>query len=517
MGSSGTGFVKRFLPINTLRRKKMNTEFVELPKILETGIDLVSPHLRWLLRHAIINHCSDKAIDLIAYHKDIPKDKEGEEIWGESWSPAKAIAINLEKHFHSSIDQIQDESKMNTSLRCVLIRELLDTSIHEAHHLKASYKTGDFNNSLLEEKEAAEEGWNKSWMAAKYWDAEITVFGPLLDDLLEDFFKTLEEDTKEKPVMWKDLQVYMWKNQLAFYDPDKDRECKIREAFEAMAKDHSPWIDDPKQFLATVIQTGNTASVENIPTEPLPPLTQVTPQPEPFVSYEQYIPPEQCVPHSNNEHQEYYQRSTDTYNPQQYTEPYTEPYKGVIPPPPPTAPPATAVPTPPATINVLQMQQAIEAVLRTLFAHVMTKCGITQDGKFNNPNAVLEAVSIVHIPHALEIFSHMDFYDTKGIYSGNQPCNGIIKGLISKQGLPMYRFYLKIGDFLYKRIFITQNPDKLNANGELTAWAKSARNGAKIMMLLEDNAPPKAHLKLEPGIALGQEEFKIWEAKQEDK
>ncbi len=494
----------------------MEQEFIKVAQLLETGTDITSPHLRWLLRHAILEHCSAEAIHLIAYCKDIPVDKKGKQIWGETFAPTRSIVLNLEQHFYSCIDQIQDDDKMYTALRTLIIRELLDTAIHEAHHLSCSLNTGDFSNSKLEEDEAKIAAWKKSWLAARYWNAEITVFGSVLDELMEEFMDNLKMDTMEKPTMWKDLQVHMWENQLAFYNPDLDQECQIKDTFEAMAKTDDPWIDEPKQFLIDVIEETqkNTEDTSNI-IQPEKPNKAETATIENQLQY----PPEESagfhIPETPAE-------TIHIPAPPAQTEQIIIPAPPAIPAPPVTPAPALITPIEPIeplkppepqTINILQIQQAVEGVMRTLFVHVMSKCGFTTEGGYNNPTAVLEPISIVHIPEALNLFSHMDTMDATGLYSGNQPCQGMIKGLISSQDLPMYRFYLNIGGKIYRRTFIPQNPKKLNANNELTTWAKEAQTGTKIMMLLQDKKGPTAHLKLEANTPFGQEEFKIWDSK----
>lgn len=493
----------------------MQQEFIVMSQLLETGIDLASPHLRWLLRHAMLEHCTDKAVYQVSYCKDIPVDSEGNQIWGETFAPTRSIAINLEQHFISCIDQVQDEDKMYTSIRTLIIRELLDTIIHEAHHLKCSLDADNFANSRLEEDEAKKVAWDKSWMAAKHWDAEVKVFGPVLDTLMKDFIEDLREATTETPTMWKDLQVYMWDNELAFYNPDMDQECQIREAFESMAKDKSPWIDDPKVFMADIpeeaTEGGNQEDIV-APEAPKAPETaaqeeQVQTADSGFEMAEHevvdYVPPE----------------ALDITNVVPVVpEPPAQQPAPVVPPPPQAVVQPEAVPAPPAApvnqdVNVLKIQKAVESVMRTLFVHVMSKCGFTTEGGYNNPAAVLEPISIHHIPDAVELFSHMDTTDATGVYAGNQPCQGMIKGLVSKQNLPMYRFYLNVGGHILKRTFIPQNPNKLNAHQELTKWAEEAREGAKIMMLLEDNKGPRAHIKLSANTPFGQEEFRIWEDK----
>ena len=108
--------------------------------------------------------------------------------------------------------------------------------------------------------------------------------------------------------------------------------------------------------------------------------------------------------------------------------------------------------------------------------------------------------------------------DENGIRLDQVPCDGIIKGKLSKQQLlPMYELYLNINGNLHKRTFIVQNPNKKDTAGNYTSWATKVRNGHIIMMLLEDKKPTdppgknnmKAFITLNPGTTLGQEEYKL--------
>ncbi len=465
----------------------MNKEFIKISQILECGTNLVNPHIRWLLRHAIIEHCPVEAINSICYNKDFP-NSEQKTLWGQTYSPGKCIVINLEQHFYSCIERIQDEKHMYNSLKLLILRELLDTALHEAHHLKSSHIENNFNNSDIEQQEAEEVGKIKSWQAAKYWDVEIKKFGPTIDKLMTEFFTDLIISEKEKPEMWKMLQIYMWEKNIAYYNPDEEKECNMMQAFETYVDGDNPWIDKPKQFSIKIEETPKTEMPTSIPTaDPSEILNELHGDIYDDDSGEQPQIQPTIIPT--------FQPTTITTAPVPVTEPTPSPVET----------------SPIQNINKETIQRAAEEVIRTLFHHVMTKCGFNSQGGYNNPTAVLDPVNIQEIKNASELFSHMDTIDINGIYSPNQPCNGFIKGLISKQKLPMYRLYMNIGGQLLKRTLIPQNPNKLDGNNALTKWAKKARSGHRIMMLLEDEIGVRADIKLTPGTVLGQEEFKIWE------
>lgn len=501
----------------------MNQDYIKICGMLETGIDLVSPHVRWLLRQAITDYCPTEAINLIAYNKDIPTNHEGKPVWGEVHSPSKSICFNLERHFNHAVDNVQKEKSMFTSLRCILIRELLDTSIHEAHHLKMSLEENNFNNSDLDEDGAQAVGWKYAWMAAKHWDVNIVTFGPFLDKLVEDFMLGVEADTLETPVMWKDLQVYMWKNELAFYNPDKDQECRMFEAFQSMAEDENPWLEQPKTYVEETTISETTHNNDE----------------EPIAEVVHELPPATLTPVAGVNKPEALTNPAPIMAAQpKTTEPVTTPVAEPLPPAtgiiagtlPPTQPQIQNIATLPepqyGDINAAEIQRCAETVIRTLFWHIKNKCEFNASGTYNNPKAVLDPINISHIPHAEQLFTHMDTMTELGTYTSNQPCQGMVKGLVDADNMPYYRFYLNFGGKLHIRSLVPHNPI-----GKTTKWAEEARSG--IMRLSFQERIPKidkntgkvmineqgkklgenkirADIKLAAGSNLGQEEFNLW-------
>ena len=473
----------------------------EVPGLLETGCELVSPHLRWLIRNAVLTYCQPEAINLIAYNENVPNDN-----FGIAHGPSRSISINLERHFFSAMDRCVEEENMYASLRLLLLHEILDTVIHEAHHLKVCLERNDFNSADLDEEGAMEAGKKLSWMVAKKWDCNISIFGTYLDTMLDDFLSSIEEDTKEKPTMWKDLQVWMNKNKLGYYNPDKDLELSISHAFEALSKDEEPWLEDAATFLDTSIQETEQLqptmpAVEHVPTETYDAQTPIhaTPsaietimadmarnQPNMFQAVLAGMQ-QQAMP-SMDAYPEYQDEIPENFNPE----------------------PAPA-PVLPA-VQPTDMPKIIETVFRTLFWHVVSKGGFTHEGTYNNPGIIAEAVNIGHIPGALNIFTHMDTVDAYGKYAKNQPTTMGIKGMLTKENLPKYTLFLNINGELHRRSLVAQNPNATDDNGQLKAWAREAKAGTKIMYVLGDekNGGVRATIKLPAGKQLGQEEYKLW-------
>lgn len=487
--------------------------FIDSAHILETGIEHTSPHLRWLIRNVAIEHCGKDAIDIITYHKDIPNSHLGESI-----AIVKGIVINLSKHVEEAFERVCAEENINTSIRAHLIQELIDTTIHEAHHLKVATETNNFEDDYKNEDEARAIAKRKVWLSTKNLDAEIFTFGPVIDAFLEETIQCFKEDVKEKPELWKELQIYMWENKLAYYDPEKEKAYGIRTLFEALERglndSTASWLNEPIKFIgevkigeATVTPNQPTMlkTIADIPPSPQTITTQQLQQSQQFQQAQQFPQPQQpqTIPtYIGEDASESYTIDYLQEIGNQYTQ--TQPLQT-------TFQHQLYTPTlPEGYLTREEIQTASEMVIRTLFWHIVNKCEHTTEGGYNNPQAVLEPISIAHIPHASQIFTHMTTVDENGVTLNQTPCNGIIKGKVSKTSLmPMYELYLNFNGELHKRIFIPTNPNKTDNTGKLTGWAEKVRNGGHVMMFLSDKEGVRAEIILEPGKHLGQEVYKL--------
>ena len=496
-------------------------QYNEVVGVLETGAELVSPHLRWVLRNAILEHCGPKAINMIAYNESVPENH-----FGIAHAPSRSLVLNLEKHFFYAINKVQEEENMYVSLRTLIIHELLDTAKHEAHHLLVADEEDNSEDSDLDE-EGAKVAGKLSWLVARDWDVNILRLGTCLDTLIDEFIADVKEATTETPVMWKDLQVYMHERGLGYYNPDKDMELSIMHTFEALAKDENPWINEAAKFLDTTIcETERT----QVPTVPAVDGIDI-----PVNNYEAQMPihPQEVIPTAvapsaleaamamlsqmqagqtavnpalpaMGDNYPVYDGGEDT----NWDEPELDPI----------APIAPIMQPMVQTAPMVQgagghgMAKVIETVFRTLFWHVVSKGEFTNEGGYNNPGVVMQPVSIAHIPEALNIFTNMDTLDVNGKYAKNQPTQMGIKGMLTKENLPKYTLFLNIAGTVHRRSLVAQNPNAVDTNGALKTWAKEARQGTKIMYVLGDEKNPgvRASIKLTAGNPLGQEEYKLW-------
>lgn len=496
--------------------------FVEAAQVLETGTNLISPHLRWLLRNVILEHCGSDAVNIIAYHKDIPTDS-----WGEAIPIVKGIAINLKKHFDESFDEVCSEKNKNVSIRFHIISNIIDTALHEAHHLKAAHEQKQYEDPNIEQEESKEIAKIKLWEAAKHFDVEIFTFGPVIDSLLHEIIEQFREDitpSENEPnfqvAEWKALQVFMWDHKLAYYDPEKELRIGMRSMFEGqVTKKGAPWTEPPIMYSGetkvreAVISPDQTTVPKTLPTmQPVPLTSQpvMTQQPimtqQPVMTQPAMTTPtiytgedERIAIDYSNQSQAVLVPITGAEQPQNLTMP------------------AIAAPIQ-GHLSTEEIRKTAELVLRTLFWHVVNKCEFNIEGGWNNPYAILEPVNISNIPHATQLFTHMSTVDENGVRMDQVPCEGFIKGKLSKlQQLPMYELYLNLNGELHKRTLIVQNPNKKDSAGNYTAWATKARSGHVIMMLLADKKPTdppgqnnmKAYITLNPGTHLGQEEYKL--------
>jgi hypothetical protein len=483
--------------------------FVDAAQILETGTDIVSPHLRWLLRNVIIDHCGKDAINIISYHKDIPTDH-----WGEAIPLVKGIVINLQKHFEEAFEIVTSEKHPNVSIRFHIISNIIDTALHESHHLWAAHKHKNYEDPNIEQEESKAIAKSKLWLTAKNFDVEVFTFGTVIDTLLIDIIQSFREDITppdNDPTFqvseWKALQVFMWDNKLAFYDPEKEIKIGMRSLFEGqVSPQEAPWTDPPTMY------TGESKMREAVISPDQTTVPKTTPMTTPI---QQPLTQQPLM-------QQPIQQGPDIYTGEE--EPvnnYSNQSQAIL-----TAVPVeqTATLTMPSIAAPIQghipkeeIKTTAEKVLRTLFWHVVSKCEFNIEGGWNNPSAILEPVNISNIPHATQLFTHMTTVDENGITMTQVPCDGIIKGKLSaQQKLPMYELYLNMNGTLHKRTFIVQNNNKKDNQGNFTNWSTKARSGHIIMMFLEDkkqNDPPgknnmRAFITLNPGTHLGQEEYK---------
>jgi hypothetical protein len=467
-------------------------QFIAVTETLVTGLEVVTPHLAWLLRCAIMEHAGNDNVNVISFHNKIPK-----KVFGMAYPAVRGIAINLEEHVYAALDKCMKDKNRNVSLRALLLHELLDTAVHEADHLKSAAETGDWDNTELNEERAKAEAKKKSWRAAKEWEVDLTSFGPYLEAELETFMTALKEDAKTKTDMWRDLQIYMWDKNLGYYDPSTDLELGIPQTFEALAKDEEPWMKAPAKFIS---QLGPEVSARPVPPAPVQ-TPVVAPPPVP----EEVIAP--VVEEAYQDADSFMDYSDNPFDIKEYMPP--APVEAV------SNPPELPAQVDGEFMTASKILEVAEKVFRTLFWHVQTKCEFTTDGGYNNSAAVLEPVRIDHIEGALKLFTHMCTYDQVGkVYENNQPTTHGIRGILTKEGLPSYKLFMRMNGTLHYRTLLPVNNNRVK-DGAYTKWAQEARNGVRRMFICEEDKGKgiKAHITLPAGLPLGQEKFEIWGTK----
>lgn len=435
--------------------------FIEMAQVLETGIELVGNHLRWIVRNAVTLICPLEAINQIAYVKDMGT------VYGNTSIPLRGIAVSIETHIANAIDSVQDADKMHTAFKLYLLRDIIDTAIHEAYHINVAHENGiDFSDSTLEEDLADESAFQYTWQVAKHWNIELASFGEYIDDKIEQFMKGLEEDQKERPEKWRELQLHMYKNNLIYYDGEHEL-SSITEAFKAKALSLG---DDPETWEITPLSfEENTKTIEQPPTE-----TEVIHVNGEDIIYDDEIPMDAI------------QLPMD----EQPAQP---------------------------SMNLTQMEEIVSNVMRRMFYNILQNCGATENGLYTNPEAVTNPINIADIPGATDLFVAMDTV-INGHFVGQKPIeNGNVCGIVSQQNLPSYVVYMKINGQLHKRALRCANPNAVHfENGQPTniptTFAERAKAGDKIVFWRDESAakPGKASLELKAGMPIGTEEFKIW-------
>lgn len=520
----------------------MKKQYVEGLGILEVGFNYLSSHLGWLLRTVISSTIKDTdAVASVVYNRDLP-----DKFWGQFFGATRSIAINLEQHLNDALGAIQDEGTMHTSIRVLLLHDLLDSCAHEAWHAKMCNDGGDWTDGNLDEEGAKKHALAMSWEIGELWDVNVETFGPLLDTLLHDLYKKLKEAVQfDDCEDWEKLQYHMLENDINYYNPDRGIEIRsIREVFAAQVQPEIPWVDTDSNLFTSF--SSPSALNEDISVPPVVAETNIILEPSPVVDIDPITASDNHLAdlasmgcHLNEQDEIVEGHKTvlpanydplgdsactmeDPFADDDFTTPTTPPVLDNTPvqteAPTMAAPPAPEVAAPvdgqqeTPSVNVQQIQQIAEKVLRRIYHYVHTKCEFNTIGGYNNTNAILKPISIADIEGASELFAKQDTLNDMGVFSPREDVGNFIKGLPTADGIPRYTFYLNIGGHLHKRVFIAQNPTKTKG-GVPTAWAQKAMNGGRIMMLLADGAGITAHVELENDQTLGQEKFVVWKKK----
>ena len=469
------------------------------------GFENISDHLAWLFGWAIRDTGAMDGVISIVCNPDLPPD-----LWGRYHPDARAIVLNLDQHFEHMRSSIQDEESMNFSASAFLLRSLMDTIFHEAWHAARCLELKDFAAGDLDEGGAKKYAWKSSWAVGELYDVEMASFGKQLDAELLELFKELKEDvTFPDCKEWKKIQLHMFENNLSYYNPDNGVEMRtVRELMNSVASEDSAWIEtDNKLFhkfsqftpLAERLEKEEAEAQvdapvvkprEVVPPVPTPePVAPVSPQP----TYDDYDPIYDIACKVSDEE--------DSEMPNNFS---TQPIQPVTP---------VAQPNP-IGLNVEEMQNIGEVVMRRIFHHVFSKCGFMQNGTFSNPGAALEPIHIGDIPNVEKLIVKQDCYvGHDNQYHHQADVEGKIRGLVTQDGLPKYQFYIQVGNEMQKRVFIPANPNSRNADGTLKAWAEKSRQGYCLMSLQQEGGRASAGITLEPNQHLGQECFAIWNTK----
>lgn len=504
--------------------------------ILTTGRDLISRHIEYIF-NAICHHHAPDLINSINLNPDSPKG------FGTSMGSAKAISINLVRHFTHALNQSKECPQY--SVRGLLILELINTCLHEVKHILLKNEPGitDDSDTQYQEDEAEKFEVLHRWNTAKYVNVEVSEFGPVLDSMMAALYKELT-DARENGTMddWQEQQLYMMDNGILYHDTRTSILLKsVFDFFHYFSKNKEDW----DRSLIPVFIEEEEVEISDTPVE-APVEVEVEenlyPQdedifsqekPHPTVTESEWNPthspalahlgvletgptvvpdgfdPFLCEDMGDNNY-----CSDDSFdsndNGAQYDMSSMDSEMDV----PMSAkemekPPVQAAPERAISAEAQALTNITQIVMHRLFNHIYSKCGWNNIGGFDNPAAILDPVNINDIEGASDLFTHADTVDASGKYTPEVPTNGFLRGLISKDGLPMYKLQLTAGDQTHKRTFIPQNPAKTDDAGKATAWAKKVMTGYRLAMLLPDFGSPKLYVETTPGQVLGQEKLTI--------
>jgi hypothetical protein len=508
-----------------IRDKKYNIA----THILTTGRTLISRHLEYIFNMICHEHAPD-LINSINFCADKPK------YFGSSMGSSKAISINLIMHFTHAVK----ESKISPqySVKSLLIAELVSTCVHEIKHIMLKAEPGidddDDSDTDYQENEAQRYEDLHRYDVAKYVNVEITEFGPFIDEMMANFYKELT-DARNNNTMdsWQEQQLYMIDNGIVYHDTRNSLLLKsMFDFFNYFSTNKTGWdrslipvfepIEEFEETTDSTIDTPPSTEVnteenfyendENIFNEEI-----ISKQETPYTvthttEIGPIVVPDNCDPLMNMETCENTYKSDDSFYSDEYEQHDMSSINSNIEETIPTqnieTTPLQAAPEGAVDSQMNSLSKITQIVMHRLFNHIFSKCDWNGAGKFDNPNAILDPVSINDIEGAAELFTRIDTYDANGKYKTGLPTNGFLKGIPSQEGIPMYKLHLTVGNQTIKRTFIPQNPNKIK-NGQPTPWAKKAISGHRLAMLLPENGSPKLYIETIPGQLLGQEKLTI--------
>jgi len=504
----------------------MNNHLNPGTNILTSGMELVSEHIEYLFQMIAHKHAKN-LVNQIAFNEDLPQNQ-----FGSFHGPSRSICVNITAHLAHNLEKIQTTNP-NMSIRALLIMELINTALHETRHASYKEESDDFSDAETdaEEKLCQDFANENMWDVGKDFDLEVQSFGKLIDDELTALFRTFRE-SKNSDLFhtWQMNQLNMMEKGILYLD--EKNEIIIKNMFELCSyfSKQNNWdeatiipfeADAPEiteQSLGLTDEDDCPFDVDE-PTaahsEPAPVAAAPVEEGPTVCQYEGYDPlddhgvteiisgdlPDMVASPDNLPAYTSPVATAEVYHAEDVLVAGHEQVQVVT-------PQGIEVQSVPSNqvgqVHSDNIRAIAEIVLRRLFHHIYSKCGWDGKGKFSNPGAVLEAVGIDDIPGATSLFKKMDTTDNMGVYKSQADVGAFITGLVSKQGLPMYRIFLNNNGTLVRRTFIPQNPEKTSK------WGGMARDGWRIVMLLGESMPPKLDIKTEPGQQLGQETFNIW-------
>ncbi len=441
------------------------------------------------------------------------------EDYGRWYPEASTIMINLSNIISYAAAEMQLMTN-GLSYRAILWASMLGTVAHEFCHAKQNNP-----DSPAAEAEAKEVERTAPFVWAKYIDLELPLnWGGLIDEILA--MEASWDETSTHP--WEQTQIACLKGGLLWFDrTSKSYKLSYKQLARDTIHDGDPkWdevlgdrsvgldmVDEPA--MAAVAAAAITEPLEEIqpppPPQPqgvnipgfnvvmpgAPTMAAATPAPQPQIA--------------DNDVMGYIDDEEDFGNPPPQIEtssivtPVMTPpqMRPAIVPQQPVTQAAPAVVTDPSL--EARKAAAIQEILRRVHEHLYEKCGWQPgaDRPFANAGVVTEPVFIGDIPHYREVIVGFDCVNGWGqavVFNGPGKMDilqllekGLISGTISsKQGLPMYTFYVNIGGVMCKRTVLPANPNKMDPKnpGQLSKWAQEARQGVRRTAIYAPDSDP---------------------------
>ena len=464
-----------------------------------------------------------------------PCNRKGKAVLAQVVGDIGAIVINLRKHFDQAFKLAIDEDTSCSSIQAMFHNLIAQSYLHEIHHLAVDEKAPDnletlskevqdkWKKIMAEEEEVAEE-WarEQSWELAKLYDVELpnVAESPFFAEKVEEMFKILAENDKYAEII--ETQRHLLDNHLLMHIPasEETKECNVmtyREWCHLMSgadENDEGWnapltkTDDLTTLIKELGETFQPVLPMSMVSNPsMPVVATAGPQP---VQTSTVVLTQEGMNQMDAVGEQYGEWGEEPPEMDMVMNAFVPAQAVTAAAPIQTAAPmvagAGALPSPADQPKVQAVYPPsgmtdveTEAVVRRVYMQAFNTifggpCGqlINSDLGFQDSHGVVIA-PIALAEEETKVIVFFAFLDANNRWTPkiDTKITKCVRGFVTKTtSLPMYKIFINVNGEEHVRIMVPQNPAKRNASGELTRTAAMARQGTRIMHIMDGADTP---------------------------